>query len=447
MNWRRPLIHGLFRITGRRVPEILAELRAAERLPAAELQRLADEKLARLLRHAHATVPYYRPLLEETGVIRQGRIDLEAFTRIPPLTRDTLWRERDRLHSQRHESRHSFVNSTGGSTGEPVRFLQDREHEDWSVACKFHFREYHGIGIGDPEIKLWGSAFGILDGREDFASQLKYRLFNIEVLNSFRMSDDTMRSFVKAWKRQRPDFVWSYPSSLTELGHFLRKTGLRLPPPRAIVCTAEPFTEELREFLQETFACPVWNQYGSREAGPMAAECPQGDGLHVFVLHCRLEILDENLRPCEPGQLGNIHVTTLNNASMPLIRYQIGDTAFPASSAPCACGRSSPRIAVIAGRKSDHFRTAEGNLIHGGFFNQLIQGTRAVRKFRVIQRAVDHIDVYLVPDGTLAEALTVDLTEKFRAVMGAGCRVDFHLEEDIPPLPSGKHRHTISEVP
>ena len=38
-----------------------------------------------------------------------------------------------------------------------------------------------------------------------------------------------------------------------------------------------------------------------------------------------VEVLDDEGKDVSPGELGNIHITHLDNYLMPLIRYKIGD--------------------------------------------------------------------------------------------------------------------------
>ena len=55
-------------------------------------------------------------------------------------------------------------------------------------------------------------------------------------------------------------------------------------------------------------------------------------------------------RPAEPGEVGEVVITDLNNFSVPLIRYRIGDLATAVDGTPCPCGRDLSRIGRIEGR-------------------------------------------------------------------------------------------------
>jgi phenylacetate-CoA ligase len=61
------------------------------------------------------------------------------------------------------------------------------------------------------------------------------------------------------------------------------------------------------------------------------------------------EILDDADRPCAPGEVGRVVVSTLHNYAMPLFRYDLGDLAEVGP--PCECGRTLPVLNRIVGRQ------------------------------------------------------------------------------------------------
>src|SRR5690554_6099476 len=139
-----PLFARLYRLP---LAARLAELERARTLPPPALAERQAALLAGLLREAAANVPFYRRLLEAHPVVdRTGRLDRGRFARLPPMTKDDL-----RAHQADLIARPGFAgarwNSSGGSTGEPVRILQDRAHRDTSRAAKLLFDGWSGYGF------------------------------------------------------------------------------------------------------------------------------------------------------------------------------------------------------------------------------------------------------------------------------------------------------------
>ncbi|MFW6438344.1 MAG: phenylacetate--CoA ligase family protein [Armatimonadota bacterium] len=124
---------------------------------------------------------------------------------------------------------------------------------------------------------------------------------------------------------------------------------------RVIFVGGEPHSEQLRWRIEEGFGAKVYNCYGLSEmAGPgVAMECSQQHGLHVCEDHYLLEVLDpETLEPVEPGETGEIVLTTLRREAMPLLRYRTRDMArvIPGE---CPCGSNHVRLSRLEGRTDD----------------------------------------------------------------------------------------------
>jgi len=155
-NWRKPIIFALFYLSGSKIPQNLKEIRRVDNLPIEEQKAYQKKKLEKLLSYAWENVPYYKKVLEEAGVIKNREVYLENFEKIPFLTKEIIRRERENLYSRDHKKRGSYKNTSGGSTGEPVEFLQDKEYNDWNIANKIYIKRKGGQDIGEREIRLWG---------------------------------------------------------------------------------------------------------------------------------------------------------------------------------------------------------------------------------------------------------------------------------------------------
>jgi phenylacetate-CoA ligase len=270
------------------------------------------------------------------------------------------------------------------------------------------------------------------------------------MLNSFMMSDDLMAEYVEQWNRFKPKLVWAYTTSVYDFAKYIQRTNTPIHSPASIICTAENLTEDIRQIVQTVFNCPVLDQYGSREIGVAACECMQRKGLHTFPLNNIIEILDDDLKPCLPKQTGKIYVTTLNNYSMPLIRYDIGDMAQTAENTDCSCESNQPLIGKIIGRHIEVFKTKDGRTVPGEFFIHFIGvvfNKNFIEKFQVIQKDYDLVQIKLVVlDHEKFKQYRDQIVASIRKVMGTDCKVEFIFVNDIPRLKSGKYIYTISEL-
>lgn len=446
MNWRNPLIYGLLSASGNRIPKILREIHSIEYAHGDEIRAMRDRKLKDILMHAHANVPYYTGILEQADVVAGGEVKLENFSNIPLLTKEIIRREGENLLSRDYKSRKPYDNTSGGSTGEPVRFVQDAEYDQWNIATKIYFNQVLGKEPGQAELKLWGSDRDIIEGTLGTKERIINFLFNRKFFNSYRFDDEHIGRLVALNNRHKPVAYWSYMESAFELANFLLRSKLEFHPPNFVISTIGPLTDEVKERIETGMKCKVYNQYGSREVGGIGCQCKEQGGLHTFPWWNYIELLDDAGRAVEQGE-GNVVVTTLHNFSMPLIRYDLGDVAVPGSN-KCACGRNSFQLKKVMGRTLGYFRKADRSLVHSHFIVQALFFRDWIKKFQAIQDELDHIliRVELQTGQEASKEDMEDITDKTRMLMGETCRVDFEFVESISRSASGKYLYTICQV-
>ena len=422
-------------------------------LPAIELKALQQQRLRSLLAHAAVHVPYYQKLLRQAGAVNgSGRVDVELFKKVPLLDK-TILRERfEDLKSDDLSQRRWKYNTSGGSTGEPVRFIQDQEFVESTRAFTILADTWTDYDVCLPMVKLWGSERDVFQGQETLRTQLGRWLENVIWLNAFRVTPEQMKQHVDCINRVQPRQILAYVESIYEMARFIEAGGLEVYSPRAIVTAAGTLHQPVREVVERVFRAPVFNRYGSREVNDVASECETHEGLHVSALTHYMEIVRPDGSPTEPGEVGEVVITPLTNYVLPLIRYRIGDMAAWAEES-CSCGRNWPLLKTVVGRVSDMFIKADGTLVRGGYFTRLFYFREWVKKFQIVQNEHDHIVLRVVPLDETGDVLDLhqgevrEIEDKMRLVMGQACQVTWELLSDIPPTASGKYRYTISKVP
>ncbi len=431
----------------------LEGLRRGQALGEEGTRKLQGRLLEQLLEHAAHHVPYYHDLFAAHGLLSGGRVRIGSLAELPCLDRATLRHEFDRLRSDDLAQRSWTVNSTGGSTGEPVRFIQDRESGFWRAAVEHLFDEWAGVPFGTRRVRLWGSERDLFVGREPLKVRL-YRWRRNEIsLNSFRMTPAQMRTYTERINAWRPGHIVGYADSLYEFSRFLERSGLTVNPPDSIMSSSGTLLPHQRETIERIFRAPVFNRYASREFGGIASEDGTHDGLVVAAPHTCVEVLRPDGSPAGPLEEGEVVITSLTNYAMPLIRYRIGDLACPAEHGSARTGW--PVLAQVTGRVTDTFVRPDGGVVSSLYFIHLVGVIlRAgwIRRFQVIQEEPSRIIVNLVLEPPFTEDSpdfllgTRELTDKIRLAMGEDCRVEFQVREGIPTESSGKFRYAISRV-
>lgn len=407
-------------------------------------QVIADhqrERLDRLLETARRA-PATRARLRAAGMESLFR-GWQDWDRLPPIHRGDLQRDREGMVPEGRDPRLLTVNTTGGSTGEPVSFYQDQRYWDHMVAAELLVTSWWGVRPGDRTAGLWGADREFRD--QPLKERLALRLQRLRGLNAFRFDETTMEVFAKDLRRWRPTYVLGYAGVLDVFARFLIERRIEGIRPRAVRSSAEILHPEARQRIGRAFGAPVFDFYGCREVNCLAAECTAHEGLHLLSYGRIVEVVDASGRPCLPGQTGRVVVTDLYNEGMPLLRYATGDLAVPAEG-DCPCGRGYPRLSRIVGRESDFVVTPEGKRLHGEVFSHLFYHVAGVRRFQVVQLQIDALEVMIEVEPSVPSPDLHPLIEEVSRLVGPSVRASVRVVETIPPAPSGKHKFVISCV-
>ena len=390
------------------------------------------EQLEKLLRHAYQTTPYYRELF---------KVKPQNISQIPILEKRNIREQLAYLCSEAVPQQHRIQNATGGSTGEPLTFYQDRNYWNQRNLSVYYFDQWAGWNFGERQLIIWG-ALSDVGASRDWRHQLNNFWRNHYWLNGFHLTDATMQTTFRQMDRQHPQTILAYPSSLYEFARFIFENGLK---PRwgleGIISSAEMLHPHYRDLAETIFNTKVYNRYGSREVGLIAMECAEGC-MHINCRDLYLEIDSPNPYT-EPG---DILITQLNNYAMPFIRYRIGDIGR-LSDETCPCGNQLPVLAELLGRSTATFRTRTRTLIHAGYFTQQFYNVIGLEQFQLIQETLKHCVLKVVINRQWTEASRRYMVRKIQGALGADVIVTVKLVEEIPLPASGKREFTISNLP
>ena len=151
----------------------------------------------------------------------------------------------------------------------------------------------------------------------------------------------------------------------------------------------------MRQEIEDVWNILATDVYGLSEIiGPgVAQECPHKDGLHIYSDVFFPEIIDPQTGDeVEPGQDGELVITTLTKQGIPLIRYRTRDIVS-INYETCRCGRTSPRISKIKGRTDDMIVVRGINVFPSQIEHVLggIEGTQPYYQI-VVDRAAHKLD-------------------------------------------------------
>ncbi|MGN1290027.1 MAG: phenylacetate--CoA ligase family protein, partial [Bradyrhizobium sp.] len=338
-------------------------------------------------------------------------------------------------------------NQTGGSTGEPLRFYMDRRTVEYYEAARWRALGWYGVTQGSRCLMLWGNPIELDAQAQKKAARREQLLKNRRILSAYTLTPEKADEYLDLLRRYQPEYLYGYASALYTFAKIILDSGKK-PEVRLKVAasTSESLFDYQRETIAKAFSCPVANEYGARDAGILAYECPDG-GLHLSYENCVIELLDPvSLEPVEtPGREGLIAVTDLNNFAQPRARYLIGDLAvWPEPGSGCTCGRPMPCLARVTGRETAMLLRPDGALVHGSFLNKLAHAYDTIRQIQLVQHTPLTATVRVASNDPQA-----DYSELLRAVRETlpGVAVELEVVGEIAPSASGKLRYAIREFP
>lgn len=440
------LIYRLVDLTrGQKTADVLRELQANENILRSELQELSWRKLIALVKFAYEEVPYYRSILKKVDLHPNDIRTPADFRRIPILTKEEFKRNIPRMAAINYKSNYSIA-KTSGSTGMPLEFLKDNTSFCYSQAAMYRGHIWHGAQMGELEAMLWGIPVTmkkrlVVKSRDMLLNRFRERTYNL--------TGEVFEDFYHKCKRARPSYLMGYTSMVYQFAYYLREKKLDGQSLRfkMVKCTSETIHPHQRKLIEAVFSCQLVSEYGAAETGLIAFECERGNQ-HLMSDCCYAEILSRG-RPADQGETGRIIVTDLHNYKMPVIRYDIGDTAV-STDEYCSCGRSLPIIRDLTGRSADIVMSTSGRPFHSIILYYIMKDyfekKGGIKQFKVYQRSQIALEIILVRAEGFNEGDLSYLSYRIKEMLGADMNIIFTFRQVIERELSGKIRDFVSDL-
>ena len=427
---------------GHHTRAILRELEASQWQSAEQLQAQQLSRLRSLLTSVSVSVPYYHDFFRSKRLQPGEFRSLDDLAQLPVADKTLIrahmgeWRAAGTERLSRH--------STSGSSGEPLHFLLSKRRISFDIAAKWRATRWWDVDIGDREMVLWGSS--LETSAQDRIREIRDRLLRSRLVPARDLNAQRIDEILYEIRRFRPRMLFGYPSVLARIAMHARERqqkmdGLGI---RVAFCTSEVLRPEWRSLISGTFGCNVANEYGARDAGLIARECPHG-GLHITAEEVVGECVDE-AGHSRPSRIeGDILVTNLSGPEFPFIRYRTGDRGIM-SSHRCACGRGLPLLESVSGRANDGLIARDGSWVHGSAINHVLREIPGLLSYQVVQDSATEVTILLCLEQPLGEEGAIRLVHHTKRLLGSEVIVSVQCVAEIPPEANGKFRHIICRV-
>jgi len=428
---------------GTRMLKYLKELEKTQWWSPERLRELQNDKLRALIKHAYENVPYYHRTFQEKGLTVNDIQAVGDLQKLPVLTKDIIRKNFSELLAKNSNKRRPFLNATGGSTGEPLKYYIDAEATSINWAGTFRGWKWAGYKLGDQRATLAGASL-VPDKPPSLIKRLRWLGERDRPFSAVHIDNEKMALYADKISAFKPAFLRGYPSALYSFANYLRKNNLRSIKPKAIFTTAEMLLPHYREIIEGQFGCKVFDNYGCYDGGLQAMECTEHNGYHISVEKAVMEFVDKDRNPVHLGESGEILATDLHNYTMPFIRYAVGDMGTLCSE-QCPCGRRLPLMKSIEGRTSDIIVFSNGVTLSGPALTLMFKDCR-IKQYQVIQEAKDKLVIKVIKAEKYSDSDTDHFLKIIRAHVGKNVIIEIQFIDDIPLTKAGKWKFIISKV-
>jgi len=424
----------------------VASLMQSQWYSADEFRELQTRELRSLLREVLDNSAYYRETLGHLGNAAE-RFELSELGSLPFVEKGVIRARTEEFFCQNRVHRDHAEGHTSGTTGSPMIWPYDWDSFRRNAA--FRARQYRWMGVTGKEVSARFTGRLLMRVGKPRPPYWRHnRAENQWLLSCFHLSEDALPHYYDALRRIQPAYFDGIVSAIYVLARWINENVPRSEVrPWAIMTTAETLTDYQRAEMERAFGCRVFDQYSSSEGAPWITQCEVG-GRHINPESGIVEFLRPDGTPCEPGEEGEMVVTSFFQRTLPLIRYRIGDRGVPAVG-ECPCRRKMPLIEQIVGRELDMLYSRErGSVGSSTITTVLFKLHGKVKQSQIEQQDVDRFVVRYVPSKGELSPADVDLfIREFRVRMGDDVQVTLESVSAIPAGPGGKVRTVIGLPP
>lgn len=414
--------------------ELRKEIENAKALSELKIKKYQEERLHQMVTYCANQIPYYQKLFAELGLHPNDITKIHDLNKLPILNKQTLM---EQAHNFRPKKaiKPFMVQHTSGSTGTPLALEVDERTYKLAMALLVDHEETHGVPFGAKRATFAGRMLKSADDMKPPFSRFN-RAENQRLFSSYHLNENTFPHYQKELDQFQPLELIGYPSAIYDLATQYQNSNSKPGfQPKAIITNSETLLHWQREKIESVFGCQVYDYYGTAEYVIFAGQ----DSTGIYKLNPLIGIAEVET---DAGSVdtGKLIATTLENKQMPLLRYNLGDTATLADAALPKIG--TPGLKSINGRVDDYLETTDGRLI--GRIDHIFKGVSGIQEAQVVQEKPGSATIRLVRENT-TELNESTLVSNCKQRLGDDFCVTLEQVQEIPRGRNGKFRSVLRE--
>ena len=352
-----------------------------------EISALQLKRLRATLALVYKNVAHYKQAFDKAGMYPDDLKSLDDLRKFPFTTKSELRDNYPFGLMAMPRQQLLRIHASSGTTGKPtVVGYSRRDIETWAdiiarsmraAGCRPGMLAQNSYGYG-----LFTGGLGFHHGAERLG------------LTVVPVSGGMTERQVKLIGDFKPDIIFVTPSYLLAILDEFRAQGVdpRKSSLKIAMCGAEPWTNAMREEIEDAFDMHAIDNYGLSEViGPgVSCECIETkDGCTIWEDHFYPEVIDPQTgEALSDGEVGELVFTSLTKEAMPVIRYRTRDLSrlLPGTA------RSMRRMEKVIGRSDDMMIVRGVNVFPSQIEEIILGDERLTPHFFIELRRTDRLD-------------------------------------------------------
>jgi phenylacetate-CoA ligase len=406
-----------------------------ETLETDQLRELQDKRLRLLIGELDANEFYQhksRAAGIDLGQIR-GAEDLRAL----PFTTKSELVEDQATHAPFGSlltypiERYRYFHQTSGTTGRPLKCLDTAESWDWWKQCWGYVYRAAGVGAGDvvfcafsfgPYLSHWAAISGA------------WHVGAMCISGGGMHSEQRLQTIID----NHCTVLVCTPTYALHMAEVARRVGVDLASSSVnrSIHAGEPGASlpNVKRAIEQAWGATCFDHAGATEAGAWAFDCEAQTGaIHLNEAEFIFEVIDpESGESVGEGRRGELVISNLGRAAMPVLRYRTGDIV-EMTTEPCPCGRWFARIKGGVLGRADDMIIVRGVNLYPSAIDNLIRSLPQVVEYEVEITRVEGMDELVIRCETVDAAPVEETT---RSVVDA-FRRQFSIRVSVEHAPAG----------
>ena len=358
-----------------------------------QMRELQGKRLHKIVEYVYHNVPFYRNKLQEMDLTPEDITTIDDIVKLPFTTKKDL---RDNYPFGLQAAPNSEIiriHASSGTTGNPT--IVGYTRKDIGVWTECMARSLTAFGAGRDDIFSVAYGYGLFTG--GLGAHNGVEKIGAAVVPA---STGNTEKHARLIRDLGITCIACTPSYALYLAETMEKMGITKDQIKLRVGAfgAEPWTEGMRQEIQQRLGLKGFNIYGLSEImGPSVSyECDAQHGSHINEDHFFPEIIDPaTLEPLPYGQKGELVFTTLTKEGMPLLRYRTRDLCS-LMDGPCECGRTNIRMSAIEGRSDDMLIIRGINVFPSQVESVVLTMEEIAPRYMLIVDRVNNLDTLMV---------------------------------------------------